>query len=76
MEDQLLRRIRAVNLGHIKTAKIIYLADHGHIGFAACVSVESHSGKSKIEQFCIRKPMLRALRQGMKNRNLDNLLRL
>lgn len=75
MEKQLMSRIRAVNLGHIKYAAIIYCQESKNGGLNVGLEVRGQK-LSKVEQLHIGKPMMKALRTGGRNRSLDNLLRL
>lgn len=74
MEQQLMHRIHAVNIGHLKYAEIIYCHESQGGGLAVGLAIGGRI--AKIEQFHIGKPMMKALRTGSRNRSLDNLLRL
>lgn len=75
MEEQLLKRIRSINLGRLKTAEIIYLIPQPNGSYAVGVTLEGKSS-SHVSQIHIARTMLRSLANGTRNRNLDSLLRL
>lgn len=72
--DLIIKRIRAANIGKSCAVSILY----NHInndGSGALAYVIDAGGKGHVQQIKIKPNMAKAMKQGRRNRNLDNLFK-
>lgn len=74
-EEKLMQRIRAVNMGHIEAAELIYCQLHADGHGAVMIGLYGRK-RSHMTQFFISKPLGKSLVSGRANQNLDAKLRL